>query len=129
MDINTIPERYETQLLLTRVSNRYHLKNMISNYESELVDQKMHNLAKKNKRPLYKKKTVNLLPELPDIFSPKNHSRQLHLKDDTKSEKSEGSGPKYYLTITEQDLMKARKKVQQFLTIDPAITPKSEIKS
>jgi hypothetical protein len=42
------------------------------------------------------------------------------LKDEPKSENSEGFGPKYYLTITEQDLMKARKKVQQFLTIDPA---------
>ena len=72
MDVNTIPEKYEAQLLLTRVSNRYHLKNVISNYESELVDPKMHSLANKNKRALYKKKTVNLLPELPDILSPKN---------------------------------------------------------
>ena len=68
MDVNTIPEKYESQLLLTRVSNRYHLKNVISNYESELVDPKMHNLAKKNKRALYNKKNVNLLQLLPHIF-------------------------------------------------------------
>jgi hypothetical protein len=55
--------------MLTRLTERYQLKGVMNNFESELVDQKFHQYIRRSKRPLCSKKTVSLpLPqELPSL--------------------------------------------------------------
>jgi hypothetical protein len=87
-------------MLLTRLTDRYQLKGIINNFESELVDQKFHQNIQRHRRPLYHKKTISLQPESTGLPTLIDQRRLSHQSKEGFLDNSTNRNPKIYLTIT-----------------------------
>ena len=64
-------------LFFNRAAGRYETSAILSKCENELLDKNMPKSTRRSSRSLYKKKMINLLPEIPDNKKKKEKDKSL----------------------------------------------------